>query len=137
MKGYAFVNNNEQGTGIEGIEYSLNLDASTAINLYLNVSESFTGNVRAYVGGEVNVEHDSGSWYRITIDDIPAHELGKTFTVRIEGAKTFEVKVSALSYVNSVLNKHKDDEELCRASAALYKYYTATMNYRKSAGYKD
>ena len=101
------------------------------------MSDGYTGDIRAYVGGEVNVEHVSGNEYRVTLDDISAHKLGKPFTVRIEAAKTFEVEISALSYVNTVLNNYADNPELCNASAALYRYYIATMNYRKFAGYKD
>ena len=136
VKPYAFVNENVGGSGVTNIEYSLNLDSSTAVNIYFTVSDDYTGNVGAYLGtGTENLAVRQGSnsnVYRVQIDDIPAHKLGDTSTVRIATAKEFEVRFSALSYVNAVLDYFPDDEEMCRAVTALYKYYTATMAYRES-----
>ena len=135
VQSYAFINGNSEDSGIDSIEYSLNLDSSTAINLYLNLAENYSGEVLAYLGdGNISIADPDlkNNRYKIKIDDIPAHELGKASVITIMAGKTFNVEVSALSYVNTVLNRYTDNTEMCEAVAAVYNYYTATMKYRDS-----
>ena len=136
---YALVNNNIGGSGITDVTYSLNLDSSTAINIYLTVSNDYKGNVSAYLdGGTVSIADKlSNGTYKIKIDDIPAHKLGTTSTVTINAAKTFTLEISALSYVNAALKYYREDTKLCDAMTALYKYYEETMKYRAAHGYTD
>ena len=135
VRAYAFINGNPEGSGIDSIEYSLNLDSSTAINLYLNVSADYSGEVLIYLdGGNVSIAEPDmkNGRYKAVIDDIPAHELGRTYRLNVQAAKTFDVEVSALSYVNAVLNNYTDDKELCEAATTIYRYYMATMDYKDS-----
>ncbi len=140
VKVYAFVNGNSGGSGVTHIEYSLNLESSTAINIYFTVSDDYTGNFGAYLvnGDQTGTENlavrqgSNSNVYRVQIDDIPAHKLGDASKIRIVAAKEFEVRFSVLSYVNAVLDYFPDNENLCKAVTALYKYYTATMAYRES-----
>ncbi|MBQ7219776.1 MAG: InlB B-repeat-containing protein [Synergistaceae bacterium] len=141
---YAIVNGNVSGSGVSAVMQSLNLDSSTAINLYFDVeSTADVSSWKAYIDGEeVDFSHYNDNRYKVVINNISAHKLGKTYTVRLEAAQTFEVKVSALSYVNATLTEYmsdysKDTNGDCDAVTALYNYYDATMAYRKARGYKD
>lgn len=72
------------------------------INLYLNVSEAFTGEVS--VSGESCVLHKlSDKKYKVEIADIPANLLNKIYSLNVTAGDSFTVKVSGLSYVNVVL----------------------------------
>ena len=139
VEDYAFTSGNTSGSGVEGFEYSLSLESSTAVNLYVNLEEGYTGSLGAYLdGGSLNIaDKVSSNRYRVTIDDIPAHELGRTFTITIKAASTFDVKLSAMSYASTVMRDFADDKEMCEASAALFRYYDATMNYREEQDYND
>ncbi|MBQ3879642.1 MAG: hypothetical protein II727_05020, partial [Oscillospiraceae bacterium] len=76
--------------------------------------------------------------YKLTIPNLSAHRLGEMFTINgkvISGGEeksTFQVQVSALSYVRSILNKNETDEETVlwkRTVAAFYRYYDAAIHY--------
>ena len=72
-------------------------------------------------------------------DDIKAHELGDIHTLAIvaKDGQEFELKFSALSYVNTALQDSGSSELLRNAAAALYKYYAATMDYRDAKVYNS
>ncbi len=129
---YAFVNNNTKDSGIKEVNYNLNLDSSTAVNILLTVSGDYTGNVGAYLpGGTANLAvKQSDGTYKATFSNIAGHELGNTITLTVTAGKDFTLKFSALSYVNTVLKLHSENTNLCNAVVALYRYYTTNIAYR-------
>lgn len=66
----------------------------------------------------------------MSIPNIGAHRLGSEFNVLLTagGSKT-AVKVSAMSYVTSVLGKSKDQNQI-NLAVALYQYYAAAKAYK-------
>ena len=73
--------------------------------------------------------------YLVQISGIPAHLLDYTNTIQVVTDNgEFDVKVSALSYVNSVLNKDTYNDNMKKAVTSLYRYYKATKEYRESTG---
>lgn len=138
VDGYEIVRNTAN-SGIEKASFSLNLDSDTVINIYLKPYSSYTGSVAAYLEGNkenIAVKQPDGR-YKIEISSIAAHLLGKTYTITVNARESFIIKVSALSYVRTVLNASSAKDEEKKNCAALYKYYEATMAYRKYKGYKD
>ncbi len=63
------------------------------------------------------------------IPNIAAHRLGTTYTVKLVTEKQKNtVKVSAMSYVKSILD-NSEDEDMINAVMALYNYYSKAMEY--------
>ncbi|MBQ3447807.1 MAG: hypothetical protein IJG37_09225, partial [Synergistaceae bacterium] len=124
------------GSGIKKLTYSLVLDSETALNIYLTPSESYTGNVAAYLdGGRANLAvKQSDGRYRVQISGISAHLLGNTYTLTVNAGSSFTVKISALSYVNAVLGSGAFGDDAKKGVTSLYRYYKATMSYRESEG---
>ncbi|MBQ6972765.1 MAG: hypothetical protein IJP86_10495, partial [Synergistaceae bacterium] len=123
--------------GIKDVSFALVLDSETAIELYLASKDTYTGNVAAYVdGGSKNMAVRKGSEYVVSIGNISAHKLGTTHTVSITTQYdnmqevSFEVKLSALSYVQSAI--HSSEAAMKRAVTSLWRYWDATMTYRKN-----
>ena len=139
VKQYALVNGNTGDTGIKAVNHSLNLDSTTKINVYLTVSSDYSGRVEAYLGGSDQnsaVKLPDGR-YRIQIDNIPAHKLADTYTVHVSANTKFDIEISAMSYVNAVLNDGTNDTDLYNAVTALYHYCKTTAAYRDKNGYTD
>ncbi|MBQ6970836.1 MAG: hypothetical protein IJP86_00610 [Synergistaceae bacterium] len=119
------------------LEMDLELDADTALNIYLTPSGTAITSVTC-ASGDV-VSNSDGS-YTVSVTGIPAHKLGDTCTVSFMlGDTNVTVKASALSYAKAVMDMESSDSfdltALKRAVLSLYRYYTATMKYRESAGY--
>ncbi|MBQ7168761.1 MAG: hypothetical protein IJR63_02515, partial [Synergistaceae bacterium] len=137
-KDYAITCSIPDGSGIESASFALVLDSETAIELYLATKDGYTGNVGAYVDTNTtdNMAVKKGNEYVVSIGNISAHLLGKTHTVRIVTqydkmeAVSFDVNVSALSYVQSAI--HNDSTAMKRAVTSLYRYWDATMTYRRN-----
>ncbi|MBQ3447061.1 MAG: InlB B-repeat-containing protein, partial [Synergistaceae bacterium] len=134
-KDYAITCSIPDGSGIKDVSFALVLDSETAIELYLATKDGYTGNVVAHVdGGTEKMALRKGSEYVVTIGNISAHKLGMPHTVSITtqydsmGEVSFDVKLSALSYVQSAI--HDNSPAMKRAVTSLYRYYTATMTYR-------
>ena len=125
-----------QGSEIQGVYFSLDLDSYTTINLLIEATSDVTASFKN--GGGLLVEPQGNNQYLIEIEDIPAHELDKTYDVVINaGESSCEVNISALSYVYGVLTKETDHEYEPELAIALYKYYKANEAYRPLAGYTD
>lgn len=129
--------------GIQSIGYTLVLDADTALELYLRPASNYTGNVHAYSRGAIGITDTNADLaviqpdgrYLVQISGIPAHRLDYTNTIRvITDNGSFDIKVSALSYVNTVLNSTKYNDNMKKAVTSLYRYYKATKEYRTSTG---
>ena len=122
-------------SGIERVSFNLALGSETTINLNLIVSSNYNGNVSAvFDGGTENIAvKQSNGTYKIQIANIPAHELGDNNVIKVTAGESFDVVVSALSYVDAILNIDSTDEER-KAATALFKYYEAAMAYKRSIG---
>ena len=105
---------------ITALSMSLALENKTDICLYATA-----GTKPAVTGADVEIQK-VGQRYRIVIPNIPAHKLSKIYTLNIGG---LTVKVSALSYINSVLNSKKRSDNYKYAVASLYEYYLAALYY--------
>ncbi|MBR0247767.1 MAG: InlB B-repeat-containing protein, partial [Synergistaceae bacterium] len=130
-KDYAIVCNVPEGSGIEDVSFALVLDSETAIEIYLASKDGYTGTVCAYIGTNTtdNMAVKKGSEYVISIGNVSAHLLGREYTVNVAtGDVNFDVKISALSYVQSAI--HDKSEAMKRAVTSLYRYWKATMTYR-------
>ena len=74
-----------------------------------------------------------GGQYRVQIKDIPAHLLGKTYTLKVTTENgTATVKVSALSYVHALLSNayYAGNEDAENAAASIYYYYKAAYELK-------
>ena len=126
--------------GFSGLQVDLELDTDTAINLYFTKADGVDESLPVYAtvdsGESFSAEKQSDGTYLVSITGIPAHELGTqhTVTINVDGKEKFDVKVSALTYADLVLQSGSQPTKLQEAVIALYKYYTATAQYRKSAG---
>jgi surface protein len=114
---------------IKGISYSLTLDTDTAINLFITLSDAnYSGTLTATLSDGTPLEvTKTGTRYKLVIEGIPSHLLGKTFTVNIRtdnGIST--VDVSVLSYAYAAF---EDNAEATMAMSALYDYYLKSVAY--------
>lgn len=130
-------------SGIQSIGYRLVLDSDTALELFLRPAEGYTGKICAYSRGAIGITDtganlavkQSDGRYLVQISGIPAHRLDYTNTIRVVTDKgEFDIKVSALSYVNTIINSDKYNTNMKKAVTSLYKYYKATKEYRESTG---
>ncbi|MBQ4430381.1 MAG: hypothetical protein II877_02675, partial [Synergistaceae bacterium] len=144
-----------------GVQFSLNLDSATTINIYLKTKSACTLGVTVddvdYTPEAENapttedtynvgaIEATASTTYKVQIADIPAHELAKEHTITVTtkasdtDAVSFPITLSPLSYARSVLASSADttsDAEK-KAATALYNYYKATMEYRATKGYNE
>ena len=102
--------------------------------IYLRLRDGYTGTVTATVDGaaaDCTLQPDGR--YRIEIGGISAHKLGDTYRVVVSAGGEFTIDVSALSYVNTVLNSTDsrfNNDTSHYAVTALYRYYLAATNYK-------
>ena len=129
LKKYALVRDTET-YGIEKLEYDLELDSETTLNIYLTPKADYSGSVSAKLdsSNEEMAVFKNGV-YCVTISGISAHKLGDTYKIHVNAGGEFDIEVSALSYADSVMNS-AEDADMKKAVIALYKYYAATMKYR-------
>ncbi len=117
---------------ISRISYSLTLDSKTVINLYITPAENYSGEFSVYVDGAPVEPEPAEARYVVRITGLSAHLLDHTHTVIVKdesGTEAASIYVSALSYVNSMLNKYED--EISRnAAASLYWYSKAADEYK-------
>ena len=118
---------------VDKVTYSLSLESETTLNVYLKMKDGYTGTVTASIGGNaVEAVQQTDGRYRIQIKNISADDLSDTYVIEISAGGNFTVSVSALSYVNTVLNSDSDTFNNATAHYAvtsIYRYYVATMNY--------
>ena len=123
-------------SGIEKVTFALELDSETIIDVYLKPKDGYAGAVEAYLDdSKENIATlQSDGRYLVQISGVSAHLLGNTYTIHVNAGEEFDVKVSALSYVSSILNAANSAKDIKEAVASLYDYYDATMAYRQSIG---
>ncbi len=116
---------------IAAITFSLVLDSETAIRVYFRPSENYTGGLTATVGGKTTeIKSLSDGRFLLEIPNIAAHELGKRFAIVAKTVNgTANVNVSALSYVQSMLNKDDANTDAKNAVCAIYDYYKAAQAF--------
>ena len=123
-------------TGIEAVTYSLNLETETSIRIYLKVKEGYTGTVAASLSGsDLTCVRLSDGRYRVEIGGISAHKLADVYEVAVTAGGSFTIQVSALSYVNTVLNSDSalfNNDTARYAVTSLYRYYLATRTYQQN-----
>ena len=58
--------------------------------------------------------------------------LADMYTVTVTAGTNFEIRVSALSYVNTMLNSASVGDALKKMVVSLYQYYDNAIAYRNS-----
>ena len=137
-------------SAITKLTYSLVLDSETALNIYLTPSDTLKPSLVGSTGDIETPEIDSGvcayldgstenlavlqsdGRYRVQISGISAHLLGEMHTIRVIAGGTFDIKISALSYVNAVLSSSAFGNSAKQGVTSLYKYYTSAIAYQES-----
>ncbi|MCR5274491.1 MAG: CotH kinase family protein [Clostridiales bacterium] len=122
------------GTDNLQLYIALVADTDTSIQILIDPGKKYTGTLA--VDGEVQESHLNGR-YLIEIPGIAAHKLAKssTKTITTDGGTT-TIKVSAMSYVYSILNSsaYANKSFAKDAVCAMYKYYEAANAYKKANG---
>ena len=121
---------------IEAMTYALNLISETSIRIFVKLEEGYSGTVTAKMGNTVLPceEQWDGRW-RIEITGIPAHRLSDKFAFTVEAGGECTASISALAYVNTVLNSTNEtfaNAKARNAVTSLYNYYAATIKYREN-----
>ena len=132
VAGYAIsrVNSNPD---VEKITYTLSLDSGTDIRVYFKPVADYSGSFAVTVDGNTwNAVKQTDGRYLVTIPGISAHLLGTTYTVvATTDAGSATVKVSALSYVQELLETYTDSRYQ-NAAASIYYYYAAAQAYKEN-----
>ena len=126
----------EISSNTAGITTTYQLDLKSDTEIYVYVSPASSVSATYLDGSEYSVIQDGR--YCVNISGVSAHLLGSPYTVTVKygDSKEFDIKISALSYVNTVLS-NSSDSVIRRAVTSLYRYYTATKAYRQAHGYND
>lgn len=123
---------------IEKISYSLYPDSDTSIKIFIKLVSGYTGPVTAKINGEeAQAVLQADGRYLVVIPNLAAHRLGQTYDVVIETESGVNaLSVSAMSYVNAVLNAdvYQDNAVAKDAVSAIGKYYEAAMAYKAKEG---
>lgn len=112
---------------ILSLSMTLALDNKTDIYIYLKCTDGYVPKVESSSKKDVTVEK-VGTRYKITVPNIGAHELADTFLVDVD---KFTIKVSAFSYLYSILSSETKSDNYKYVAAALYEYYKAAKSYVK------
>ena len=126
---YAIVR--QTSKDISAIGYALALDSGTDIRVYFKLAQGYSGSLNFAVDGEIaEGKLMSDGRYMVVVPAIPAHRLGKTYTVTAKtDSGTATAKVSALSYVQGMLAS-SPNQVRANAMAALYSYFKAASEIK-------
>ena len=131
VSGMAFDKSGIAGTDVEKAAYRLILDSETTLDVYLTPKNGTVLTASAsFNGAEYTAARQPDGRYLVRIPNIPAHRLGEMITVSGKAGGTFTVRVSALSYVRSVLNSAASNGAAKDGLSALYQYCAAVLAYR-------
>jgi hypothetical protein len=123
----AIVRNNDTDGDIEKITFSLVLDSETAIRVYFKPSADYTGTVTVSDSSLEAVQQKDGR-YMVEIKNIGAGNLGHTYEFVVTTTNgNAQIKVSALSYVQAMLEKEDATEVAKNAVCAIYYYHLAAQ----------
>ncbi len=122
---YRFLKDLEN-SGIGDVKFSLVLNSKTMISVFLKPEEGETittpGGTVLNVGGE--------TYYQFNSAKIGPINLGKTYDFIVSTERgTATVHVSAMSYVDTILNTGNYSDEQMLAMTAFYYYYKAARDY--------
>ena len=130
VSGKAFVRDLGD-SDVEKTAYKLHLDSETTVDVYLTPKDGAEIEASAVFGGRTYTAVMQGDGrYLVRIPNISAHQLGNMITVSGTAGSAFTVRVSALSYVRSVLNSAGSNKAAKDGLSALYAYYAAVSAYR-------
>ena len=108
---------------------SLLLQSNTTIRVYFYLKFGYTiEDVSLFVDGvavEAIMSEDGNSYY-VEINNISAQNLGKMFTIQIDG---YQIKYCGLSYAYSVLAYQSTDVELVNMVKSMYVYHKFAYEY--------
>ena len=136
LQPYAFTAPTGLPDGLHYAGMTLLMQSDTSLRLYFTVDDGHAIGDYAFKLGRTGTEgaayqprEGTGSHagqYYVEISNIPAAELGDTYTVQAGGV-SFDV--SALSYAYLALNSSRTSENLKNAAKALYEYCQAARTY--------
>ena len=110
---------------IERVKTNLFLDTDTKVCLYFQPKSGYKGGASATVNGKTVIPKKANGRFVVEVPNIAAHRLGTTWTVKLTtSGLTTTVKVSALSYAQTILASSEDPKEI-NAMIALYNYSKA------------
>ena len=131
-----FALTKDLGTSGITVSYTLNLDAKTSVYLYLKAEAGVTVESATVDGKKAalkNVNINGEAYKQIRITNIAADKLGKAYTDAVTTSSgTAQITVSALSYVNTILNSTSFNRDAQAAMAAFYRYYEAAAAYKSN-----
>ena len=121
---------------IENATFSLNLESSTALYIYLTVKDGVSLDSALLMLDDENTEEiemtqRSENVYRIAARNIKASELGDVYRIKVtdsEGESIGTCYLTPLTYVAKVLDLYSMDASkapLCDTVCAIYRYYYA------------
>ena len=128
---YAFTLVTVNGDYIASARYFLTLSASTSLNVQVTVKDSVAEQLSFFLDGSACTPTASDNTYTFRVPNIAANNLGvpHTMTVKAGDTTVFDLNVSCMSYVNTVLSKSSPTEHELNAMAAMYHYFKAAEAY--------
>ncbi|MBR2812219.1 MAG: hypothetical protein IKD69_12655 [Solobacterium sp.] len=143
-KKYADSFNNDILNGhcdlLSNLAVSLKLDSSTSINIYFDVAEDFSGDIKA-VDADTETVYEvkkvGRSKYMAVIPDIPAHLLNTKYHIDLD-LRTDDIvyatrlNVAAADYAKLCLLKQDITENEKNAMVALCRYADQAAEYKKT-----
>lgn len=115
-------------TNVKFKEYALDLKEATSIRLYFKLEdESKLHNLKILIDNELTEMKKDNRGYYVVVSSIPSNKLDITHVVKIGG---LEFKVSALSWVRSIINKGSAVEDTTsNVAKAIYLYWKESKAY--------
>ena len=119
---------------IKKVSYTLDTRSTTTLEVFFEVEQGTVFTVDQE-GFDVRLVKDTKDGqtryrYRVRIENLLAQQLGTKFTISgTADGDSFEVSVSPLSYVLTVLNSNNYTAARQNAAAALFFYYTQANSY--------
>lgn len=127
LQQYKFVKSGSDPS-ISFKEYALDLKEATSIRIYIILkNEEIANTYKAYVdGNETDIKQDNRGYY-IEVPSIPSNKLDVMHTVV---CGDLEFKISALSWVRSIINKGSSVEEsTLNVAESIYLYWNESKKY--------
>lgn len=122
---------------VDGINYigsSLILNSKTSIRHYFSIKSGIeVSDYNFTVNGKDVIPSYNGVYYYIEISNICAQDIGKTYTIHVQGADgDMSIRYSGLSYAYMVLTG-SSDASLKELMKTLYYYNKQAVEYSKAA----
>lgn len=122
------VTGNADGLKLAGC--TLKLDSLTTLRFYFKVDERLSIDEFVFKqDGKVLTPVKKGELYFVAVENIASTDLDKSYLITVDN---YSIKYSPLSYVYTVLNSGKYNDELESLVQSLYEYNQASNQYFKS-----